>query len=121
MTDPMPSNRDVKQVGTLSQPALSFRMRASIELAASIRRSAELGFLAAAEVPWQILLVSYLQELRGVDENEQAQLAAIPSRMHFDRRWLSAVGEAGLIRIDSNQRFTITDHGVRVVQKCIGN
>lgn len=121
MTGPTPSNRDVSQVGTLSQPALSFRMKASIELAASIRRSAELGFLAAAEVPWQILLASYLQGSRSGDESEQPSLAAIPNEMKFDSRWLAAVCDAGLISIHSNQKLAITDHGVRVVQKCLGD
>jgi hypothetical protein len=97
------------------------RLQASVELAASIRRGAALGKLAAGQLPWQILLTCFLQETSSETDKEEFEFMTVARNLQFDDRWFFAVQDAGLIQIKTNHCYVITDLGVQVVEKCLGD
>lgn len=111
-------------IGPIYDPSCltaELRKKAETALEASIRRDQGLGILAAGQVPWQILLTSFLQEPNLENGIGQFQLSEMAKKLRFGDRWLFAVQDAGFIQVELDSRFRITALGIEAVRRCLGD
>jgi len=62
----------------------------------------------------------FLRETGDQAGSQELELSTLAGSLQFDDRWLFAVQDAGLIQIKADDCVVITDLGVKVVEKCLG-